>query len=670
LLILGGLAIAAVLSMTGYEIWRQRVTTLAAAEHNLSALSQALAQQTERAFQSVELVVEATALSVGNAGGVAAAGTEEMHKALRARLSGTPQILGLAIVDADGRVVNSAASFPPLADNRAGREYFAHHRDNSSSAIRISQPWPSPVDGTIIIPVTRRVSGPDGSFQGIIVAGVDPEFFQQSARRILPAEGGASAMFRADGILLARTPPVEAMKLGQDFSRLTIFQPNAPAQGLGWGVSPMDGVMRILAYKRLERYPLIVNISLRREVLLADWRENTIHLALSATLGTLLLTLAVVALVRQSRREEEVAAALRESEQRLRFAQFALDHAADLVFWLDAEARIIYANQAAGSRLGYDPAQLVGNSIDHIDPSLSPRIWPRLLARLKRRGHVRFETAYVTADGSSYPAEVAANCVAFAGGDYVCAFVRDISQRKASELALAEKTAKLEASNAELEQFAYVASHDLREPLRMVSSFVTLLGRRYGDQLNEEAHEFIALAQDGAVRMDRLILDLLEYSRVGRVERAMTALPLGIAFEQAMRGLAVAVAETDAQVEIAPDMPEVIGSLEELTRLAQNLIGNAIKYHHPDRTPVIRVGWRREGNEVVAWIADNGIGIAPQYFERVFRIFQRLHSRERYEGTGIGLAICKKIVDRHGGRIWIDSVPDEGSTFFVSLKAA
>jgi light-regulated signal transduction histidine kinase (bacteriophytochrome) len=150
----------------------------------------------------------------------------------------------------------------------------------------------------------------------------------------------------------------------------------------------------------------------------------------------------------------------------------------------------------------------------------------------------------------------------------------------------------------------------------------------------------------------------------------MTALPLGIAFEQAMRGLAVAVAETDAQVEIAPDMPEVIGSLEELTRLAQNLIGNAIKYHHPDRTPVIRVGWRREGNEVVAWIADNGIGIAPQYFERVFRIFQRLHSRERYEGTGIGLAICKKIVDRHGGRIWIDSVPDEGSTFFVSLKAA
>lgn len=656
--------------MTAYELWRQRATTIAAAESNLSALSLAVAQQTERAFQSVELVVEATALAVETSGGVRRASGEAMHKALRTRMTGTPQIVGLAILGSDGRAVNSAKMYPPPAENRSNREYFAQHRDSPSTAIHISAPWPSPIDGALVIPVTRRISGPDGSFQGIIVAAVDPDYFQQSARRLLPTEGGASALFRDDGVLLARTPPAETMNLGKNFGHLPIFHPNAPTQGLGWGPSPVDGAVRILAYNRLERYPLLVNLSLRRDVLLADWRDNALRLGLSAAAATAVLAIAVLLLLRQSRREESYMAALRDSEERLRFARYALDHAADLVFWLDGRARILYANQAAGRRLGYAPAELIGDTIDRIDPSVSPKIWPRLLARLKRRGHVRFETTYVTVNGSSYPAEVAANCVAFGGGDFVCAFVRDISQRKASELALAEKTAKLEASNAELEQFAYVASHDLREPLRMVNSFVTLLARRYGEQLNDEAREFIALAQDGAVRMDRLILDLLEYSRVGRMERAMTEIPLDLAVEQAVRGLAVAAEESKATVEIAPDLPHVMGNLEELSRLLQNLIGNALKYHHPDRPPVVKVGWRREGGEVVFWVADNGIGIAPQYYDRVFRIFQRLHSREHYEGTGIGLAICKKIVERHGGRIWIESVPEEGTTFLVSLKAA
>ncbi|MGE5515736.1 MAG: ATP-binding protein [Bacteroidota bacterium] len=670
LVILGGLAIAAVLAMTGYEIWRQRTSTITAAENNLTALSLAVAQQTERAFQSVELVVEATALSVEKAGSIRHAGTLDMHKALRTRMTGTPQIVGLAIIGANGRAVNSAMLYPPLPDDRSNREFFSYHRDTPSNAIRISAPWPSPVNGSMVIPVTRRLSGPDGSFQGIIVAAVDPEYFQQSTRAILPTEGGASALFRTDGVLLARTPTVEGMKLGQSFSHLPIFQPNAPMRGLGWGPSPMDGALRILAYHRLERYPLLINLSLRRDVLLADWRENAIRLALSAAFGAGLLALGVVALVRHSRREETYVAALRDSEQRLRFARFALDHAADLVFWLDGNGCILYANRAAGHRLAYDSDDLLGSPIGRIDPSISAKVWPRLLSRLKRRGHMRFETTYITAHGTSYPAEVAANCVTFADGDFVCAFVRDISQRKSAELVLAEKTANLEASNAELEQFAYVASHDLREPLRMVNSFVTLLDRRYGGQLNDEAREFIALAQDGAVRMDRLILDLLEYSRVGRMERTITEVPLALVVEQAMRGLAVAVAEAGAQVDIAPDLPPVMGSMEELTRLLQNLIGNALKYRHPDRTPQVEIGWRREGSDVVCWVADNGIGIAEQDYDRVFRIFQRLHNRERYEGTGIGLAICKKIVDRYGGRIWIQSVPDKGTAFLFSLKAA
>ena len=660
----------AIMTVTATEIWRQRTTTVAAAEKNLSALSLALSQQTERAFHSVELVVEATALSIEAAGGIERAGTETLHNVLRARITGVPQISGLAVINAQGRVVNGARLFPPPTDDRSGLDYFIQHRDTLSNAILISPTRPSLVDGRAIIPVSRRVSAPDGSFQGIIVATVDPDYFQQSFRRALPAEGGASAIFRSDGILLARTPAVDGMAPGRSYGHLPIFRPDAPRHGLGWGASPMDGMVRILAYDRLDLYPLIVNVSLQESALLADWYGNSGRLALAAAMATLLLGGAAFILVRQSRREEEFVVALRDSEQRLRFAQYALDHAADMVFWIDAEARILYANDAAGSRLGYAPTALVGMPIDRIDPHFSSDFWPRLLRRLKQRGTVRFETTNLTADGGAYPAEVAANCVAFAGADYVCAFVRDISQRKLAEAALAEKTAKLEASNAELEQFAYVASHDLREPLRMVSSFVTLLARRYGPLLTDEAREFIAMAQDGAVRMDRLILGLLEYSRVGRQERPLVPVPLAEMTAQALRALAVAVEEAGATVEVAPDLPRVMANEEELLRLILNLLGNALKYRHPDRLPVVTVGWRREGPEVVYWVADNGIGIAPQYHERVFGIFQRLHSRERYEGTGIGLAICKKIVERAGGRIWIESTPDLGSTFYFSLKVA
>ncbi|HLO76052.1 MAG TPA: ATP-binding protein [Magnetospirillum sp.] len=670
LVIFGGIAIVAVIAMTAYEVWRQRATTLAAAEGNLSAISLALAQQTERAFHSVELVVDATALSVENAGGIARAGTSAVHEALRARLTGNPQISGLAILDAQGRVVNTAKRFPPPIENRADREFFAWHRASPSSDLHISTPLISPVDDNLVIPVSRRISGRDGSFQGVIVAAVDPEYFQQSYRRVLPPEGGASAIFRADGILLARTPPIDSMKLGQNFGRLTIFQPGAPAHGFGWGNSPMDGSLRMLSYHRLDQYPLIVNVSLRQDVLLQAWRDNALRLTLAAGAATIILGVAVFAFARQSRREEAFLSALRQSEERLRFAQFALDHAADMVFWVDAHGHILYANEAAARRLGYSREALVGNDIGIVDRHFSAEAWPYHLKRLKRLGHARFETTNTAADGRTYPAEVVANCVQFAGGDYVCAFVRDIGQRKAAEIALAEKTGKLEASNAELEQFAYVASHDLREPLRMVSSFVTLLARRYGPQLNDEAREFIDLAQDGAVRMDRLILDLLEYSRVGRLDRPLVPVPLGTVVEQALRSLALAVDDAKATVEVAADLPLVVGNEEELLRLMLNLTGNALKYRHPERPPQVRIGWRREGAEIVCWVADNGIGIAPQYFDRIFRIFQRLHSRERYEGTGIGLAICKKIVERHQGRIWVESVPDQGSTFYFTLKAA
>jgi len=227
----------------------------------------------------------------------------------------------------------------------------------------------------------------------------------------------------------------------------------------------------------------------------------------------------------------------------------------------------------------------------------------------------------------------------------------------------------LAQSNAELEQFAYVASHDLRQPLRQVSSYVSLLERRYADELDATAHEFIAFAHDGAVRMDHLIVDLLEYSRIGRGDKPLGPVDLGRVIEEAAATLAPALHERGAVFTVAGPMPTVRGDSTDLVRLFQNLIGNAVKYCPPERTPEIRVTALLRGNEHEITVADNGIGIEPAYFDTIFRVFQRLHTPDKYEGTGIGLAICKKVVEQHHGRITITSTPGQGSAFHVRLPA-
>lgn len=225
-------------------------------------------------------------------------------------------------------------------------------------------------------------------------------------------------------------------------------------------------------------------------------------------------------------------------------------------------------------------------------------------------------------------------------------------------------------ANTELEQFAYAASHDLREPLRMVSSYIALLGRRYADRLDAEGREFLEFARDGAQRMDGMVLDLLELSRVGRSGDPFAPISLTDVVAVAVENLALTITENAAHITIAPDLPVVTGSRSELVRLVQNIIGNALKYRHGERPPVLNVAVNKAEREWVLSIADNGIGIAPEYFDRIFKIFQRLHTRKDYEGSGIGLAICKKIVEHHGGRIWLESVPDSGTTFFIALRPA
>jgi PAS domain S-box-containing protein len=244
----------------------------------------------------------------------------------------------------------------------------------------------------------------------------------------------------------------------------------------------------------------------------------------------------------------------------------------------------------------------------------------------------------------------------------------DLTERRAAQQQLEMTAAELQRSNEELEQFAYIASHDLQEPLRMVASYTQLLERRYTAQLDDTAREFIAYAVDGARRMQEFITGLLKYSRVGTEPRVLEEVHLGEVYETAIANLRVAIEESGAKVE-AEALPVLRGDPRQLTQLFQNLIGNALKFRKPGQSPEIHIRPRLDGDYWRISVSDNGIGLDPRFSERVFTIFQRLHTRDEYEGTGLGLAICKKIVERHGGRIWVESRAGEGATFFFTLPA-
>jgi PAS domain S-box-containing protein len=244
----------------------------------------------------------------------------------------------------------------------------------------------------------------------------------------------------------------------------------------------------------------------------------------------------------------------------------------------------------------------------------------------------------------------------------------DITDRKQAEEKLSSTLQNLERSNKDLEQFAYVANHDLQEPLRMISSFTQLLERRYKDKLDQDANEYIRFAVDGAIRMQKLLNDLLEFSRIKNQTEQYDPVDTSALLGQAVANLQQLLTENTALVT-NDDLPLIQADEAQMIRLFQNLIENAVKFHKKTELPQIHISCKKQDNMYRFSVADNGIGIEKQYHDKVFVVFQRLHSVRDYPGTGIGLSICKRIVERHGGTIWFESIVNEGTTFYFTIPA-
>jgi PAS domain S-box-containing protein len=360
------------------------------------------------------------------------------------------------------------------------------------------------------------------------------------------------------------------------------------------------------------------------------------------------------------------------------YFEWLFETAPDGILILHAETgAILDANPFMLSLLGYTADELLEKRLWEISPARDAEQTRQTFVRLQKVDRSRYTDLSLEAkDGRLVEVEFVGNAYCVDASFIIQCNIRDVTEHRRLERLAREQVAELERSNAEkaelersnaeLEQFSYVASHDLQEPLRAVAGCVQLLQKRYRGRLDESADELIAHALEGTRRMETLIRDLLAFSRVGTQARPPERVDCRELLGRVLEDLTVSISESGAVITIDP-LPTVMADPLQLAQLFQNLVGNAIKFRAGDRPPAIRVSAMRGAGGWTFSVADNGIGIEERQFERIFRVFQRLHTRKHYQGTGIGLAICKKIVEQHGGRLWVESRIGEGSAFHFSL---
>ncbi|MCE5336120.1 MAG: PAS domain S-box protein [Desulfobacteraceae bacterium] len=644
-----------------------------AIEHTRATLRNtavSLEERTKRTVTATNLILRDLAERIrdGRTGNLADYVSEDSWERLRQYAETLPDTGSLWLLDSRGDLLMDSTGYPSRAHNFSDREYFRPQKEQGIETY-IGPIVKGRITNKYSFTISRRLSDANGEFAGIILAAIDTDDFTNFLGSLNIGEHGSVAVLRTDGALVLRQPMLDEY-LGKNYSHLPVFKALAgSASGILLQGRGMDGRERMVAFKKVEGLPLVAVTGISRESMEREWLGRIRNYVLFAGIAFLALIGLSWLIYQSTSREEAVRRELEESERRHRSI---FENSIDGILLTDpVSGRILAANPAACRIFGKSEEEICrgGRSalVDMEEPNLAS-----IFSVRDGTGMCIGELTCLRGGDRRFPVEAASGIFEDKDGNQRAIIVlRDVTERKKLEKQLMSHTAKLEQTNRELMDFTSIASHDLKEPLRKIAAFGERIQAGYANRLDERGRDYLGRMLKAAGRMESLLEALLAYSRVSTRAESAREVDLKLLVEEIVSDLELRIEATGGTVTVGK-LPVVEACPDQMYQLFQNILGNALKYHRPEKKPVVRIGSDCEaGNERCRiWVEDNGIGFEEEYSEKIFAPFMRLHGRSEYEGTGMGLAICRKIVARHGGTITATGKPGVGALFTIELPLA
>lgn len=635
-----------------------------------AGMAHILEEHATRTLGEVDKVLLSIEQAISDAGGLARLDEHALHSLMLRRQENLPQVLSFHVVDAHGQLLAQSVQFPAQKLDFSSSEAYRFHTRDAAPGMRVSPATSNPESGVAMLPVSRRISTADGRFVGMLGAAVSIAYLKHFYDAIQLPPGIAISIVRLDGVVAFRYPQNDRM-VGQRLANSPLFNADRPVTMAGTfaDTSTTDGIDRLVSYHWRSDSAYALTVSMPLSNVLMAWKPYVRRLVLTSLLTCAVFGILFAFIYRQLRHRER-------TETRLAQTQYAIDHAQDMMAWLDSTNHLRYANKSMCERHGYSPEELIGSHVSLIDPKLTDEFLAPYWVAIRLNGSSIAETEHISKFGEVFPVEALTSHVVFEGVEYSCAILRDISERKRAEekfrdlnrtleQRVIDRTTELQQTVREMEAFAYSISHDLRAPLRAINGFSQMLMETEHEQLSVPGRTLLDRIVKNSNRMGDLIDDILEYSRSSRSKLNKQTVDMELLAQSVLREQQEF--HPRAQVRIG-SLPKVEGDNTMLRQILANLVDNALKYSAKQETPEVEIGAVAGESETLFYVKDNGAGFDMTYAGKLFGVFQRLHKESEFPGTGVGLAIVKRLVERHGGRVWAEAAPNGGACFYFTLR--